>query len=153
MRNAWWGYPLNAALDRLRRNGFPAQAERFSSIGEGSINRHQCFRHPRFLRLDDMHIRAYYGRVKIEFNPAKATANLKKHGIPFEVAQSCLLDPMALAREDPDARGEPRWVLVGMSQGAGLLTVCYTLRGEDVIRLISARRATVKEKKDSAQGI
>ena len=91
--------------------------------------------------------------MRIEFDSAKAAANLKKHGIPLEAAQSCLFDPMALAREDPDARGEPRWVLVGMSQGVGLLTVCYTLRGEDTIRLISARRATSKEKKDYAQGI
>jgi len=62
--------------------------------------------------------------MKIEFDPAKAVANLKKHRVSFEVAQSCLFDPMALACQDPDTRGETRWVLIGMSEGAGLLTVC-----------------------------
>lgn len=55
--------------------------------------------------------------------------------------------------EDPDAVGEARWLLVGMSGVVGLLTVCYTLRGEDTFRLISARKATSKEKKHYAQGI
>ncbi len=55
-----------------------------------------------------------------------------------------LLDPMALVREDADAEGEARWVIVGLSVHARLLTVVYTLRGEDRIRLISARKATRK---------
>ena len=54
---------------------------------------------------------------------------------------------MALAQEDPDVEGEARWVLVGSSARARLLTVVYTLRGEESIRLISARKATRKEAK------
>lgn len=96
---------------------------------------------------------AYIVPMKIEFDPSKAVANLKKHGVSFEMALSCLYDPMALACQDPDTHGETHCVLIGMSEGAGLLTVCYTLRGEDAIRLISARKATAKEKKDYAQGI
>ena len=90
--------------------------------------------------------------MNVEFDPAKAKSNLKKHGVAFDVASACLLDPLALVIEDPDATGEARWLLIGMSD-AGLLTVCYTLRDEETIRLISARKATTKEKKYYAQGI
>ncbi len=83
----------------------------------------------------------------IEWDPAKAVANFKKHGIRFEEGTTSLLDPQALAQEDPDAYGERRWVLIGLSSQARLLTVIYTLRNEDNIRLISARKATRKEDK------
>jgi uncharacterized DUF497 family protein len=52
---------------------------------------------------------------------------------------------MALAQEDESSEGESRWVLIGMSANARLLTVVYTLRDENRIRLISARKATRKE--------
>lgn len=87
--------------------------------------------------------------MDIVFDPNKAQSNLKKHGISFEEAASCLLDQMALVREDDDAEGEQRFVLLGMSNAARLLTVVYTLRGEH-IRLISARKATKKEEKTYA---
>ena len=83
--------------------------------------------------------------MEIEFDPAKAEANIKKHGISFEEAASALLDPMALGFEDQDVEGESRWVLVGMSSQARLLTVVYTLHNEERIRLISARKATGNE--------
>lgn len=75
----------------------------------------------------------------------KAAASFKKHGIRFEEAATSLLDPFALAQEDDDSEGEVRWVLVGMSANARLLTVIYTLRGKNRIRLISAREATRQE--------
>lgn len=75
----------------------------------------------------------------------KAAASFKKHGIRFEEAATSLLDPLALAQEDDDSEGEVRWVLVGMSANARLLTVIYTLRGKNRIRLISAREATRQE--------
>lgn len=87
--------------------------------------------------------------MDIVFDPNKAQNNLKKHGVSFEEASSCLLDQMALVREDNDAVGEQRFVLLGMSNTARLLTVVYTLRGEH-IRLISARKATKKEEKTYA---
>ena len=64
-----------------------------------------------------------------------------------------MLDPLALVRDDPDARGEMRLVLLGMSHTGRLLIVCYTLRDEETVRLISARKATKKEVKYYAQGI
>jgi uncharacterized DUF497 family protein len=83
--------------------------------------------------------------MEIEYDPAKAEANIRKHGVSFDEAASVLLDPMALGFEDQDAEGESRWVLVGMSSKAHLLTVVYTLRDQHRIRLISARKATRRE--------
>jgi uncharacterized DUF497 family protein len=91
--------------------------------------------------------------MKIDFDPKKAVSNLKKYRVPFEEAATCLLDPLALVRGDPDARDEMRLVLLGMSHAGRLLVVCYTLRDEETIRLISARMATRKEEKSYAQGI
>ena len=83
--------------------------------------------------------------MEVEWDAGKAAANLEKHGVPFEEAATSLLDPMALAREDERSEGEVRWVLLGMSATARLLTVVYTWRSEHRIRLISARKATRKE--------
>jgi uncharacterized DUF497 family protein len=82
--------------------------------------------------------------MKVNFDTDKAEKNLKKHGVSFDEAASCLLDPQSLVCEDIDAKGEPRWILLGMSHQARLLVVVYTLRG-DTIRLISARKPTSKE--------
>ena len=88
--------------------------------------------------------------MEIEWDSDKADSNLKKHGVSFEEAATALLDPMALAQEDAASEGESRWVLIGMSAQLRLLTVIYTLRRQDRIRLISARRATRKEAKHYA---
>ena len=90
--------------------------------------------------------------MEIEFDPSKAVSNLKKHAVDFDEAVTALLDAFALVIDDPDALGEQRLILLGISQQARLLSVCYTLRGE-VIRLISARCATKHEEKAYAQGI
>ena len=82
--------------------------------------------------------------MEIEYDVSKARKNLKKHGISFEEAATSLYDPMALCTEDPDAKGEFRWILVGQNNQARLLTIVYTLR-EERIRLISARRSTRRE--------
>jgi uncharacterized DUF497 family protein len=83
--------------------------------------------------------------MEIEWDAAKAASNLKKHGVSFEEAATALLDPQALTQEDETSTRESRWVLVGMGAAARLLTVVYTLRAEERIRLISARKATRKE--------
>jgi len=90
--------------------------------------------------------------VEIEYDPAKAHVNLQKHGISFAVAATALLDERALAMEDPYIRGESRWLLVGLSDKARLLTVIYTLRHRR-IRLISARKASKRETKHYAKGV
>jgi uncharacterized DUF497 family protein len=94
--------------------------------------------------------------MQVEFDPNKAAANLKKHGVSLDEAASCLLDPLALVREDEDAKGEARYVLAGVSDEGRLLTVCYALReenDEDTIRLISGRQATARERRQYAEGI
>ncbi|MBS0461865.1 MAG: BrnT family toxin [Proteobacteria bacterium] len=87
--------------------------------------------------------------VAIECDPDKAASNLRKHGVSFDEAATCLLDPQALAMPD-DGADEARWLLVGCSASGRVLTICYTLRG-DVPRLISARKATAREKASYAQ--
>jgi uncharacterized DUF497 family protein len=83
--------------------------------------------------------------LDIEWDADKAASNLTKHGVSFDEAATALLDPTALAQEDPTTESESRWVLIGMSATVRLPTVVYTLRPDDRIRLISARRATRKE--------
>jgi len=83
--------------------------------------------------------------MDIEYDPEKAALNIEKHGVSFEEAAHSLLDTQALVQEDRDSEEENRWVLIGMSSKARLLTVVYTLRNEDRIRLISARKSTRKE--------
>jgi uncharacterized DUF497 family protein len=73
--------------------------------------------------------------------------------VRFEEAVTSLLDPQALAREDARSEGESRWVLIGMSANARLLTVVYTVRDGYRIRLISARKAARKEATYYAQTI
>ena len=68
--------------------------------------------------------------IDIEWDVDKAVGNFKKHGVRFEEAATPLLDPQAQAQEDADSKGEARWVLIGMSASARLLTVVYTLRNE-----------------------
>jgi hypothetical protein len=77
---------------------------------------------------------------------------LRKHAVSFAEAVTALLDPDALAMEDRDAETEARWILLGMSERARLLTVVYTLRG-DRIRLISARKASKTEARTYAKGL
>ena len=81
---------------------------------------------------------------EFEWDAAKATANLRKHGVAFEDAQLVFNDAYALHSFDVDAGyGEQRMIVTGMVNGV-LLTVVYTER-EERTRLISARKATKHE--------
>ena len=82
--------------------------------------------------------------MEFESDPNKAAINLRKHGVEFDEAVTCLLDAMALVRDDPDAVDEVRHILIGMSKAGRMLTVVYTMRGE-IPRIISARKATRRE--------
>ena len=81
-----------------------------------------------------------------EYDAHKASANLKKHQVSFDEAYSALLDERAIVMPDPDCENEERFVLLGLSEKGRLLTVIYTMRG-NMPRLISARKATDREKK------
>jgi hypothetical protein len=83
--------------------------------------------------------------VRFQYDPAKAAANLSKHGVAFADAEGVLEDPLALTVPDPGAEGEPRFVSIGMGSAGELLVVVYTERGAEY-RIISARRPTRKER-------
>lgn len=86
--------------------------------------------------------------MQIVWDDKKAALNITKHhGVSFDEAASCLLDPEALVDEAPDSEGEERFILVGMSNLLRILTVCYALPDEETIRIISARKATRREEK------
>jgi hypothetical protein len=85
-----------------------------------------------------------------EWDPKKASANLKKHGIHLADAASAFTDERALTIDDPTA-DEERYVTIGMDVFARVLVVVYTWRGEETIRLISARKATRSERNQYAQ--
>jgi uncharacterized protein len=82
--------------------------------------------------------------MRFQFDPSKAVANLKKHGIAFSDAEGVFFDPLAMHRLDPDAANEQRFVAIGLGSAGQILVVVYALRDEE-IRLISARRATKRE--------
>lgn len=79
--------------------------------------------------------------VDIEFDPVKASANIRKHKVSFAHAEQDLRDPMALTVEDPDSEGEQRFITLGMDALGRVLVVVHTARGNR-IRLISARKAS-----------
>ena len=84
--------------------------------------------------------------MRIVYDPAKAAANLKKHKVSLADAEGVLQDPLAVTIEDPDSKGERRFVTIGLGSAGELLVVVYTERRGDY-RLISARRPTRKERK------
>lgn len=87
--------------------------------------------------------------IDFEWDLTKAEANIAKHGVEFEEAATVFGDPYARVVDDPDhSIDEERFIIIGMSLSARVLTVCHCYRGEgDVIRIISARKATKTESK------
>jgi uncharacterized DUF497 family protein len=88
--------------------------------------------------------------IRFEWDPVKARANQRKHGVTFEDAMHVFEDPDALFEQDrADEAGELRWRALGLAGGVILLLVAHTVREEgddEIIRLISARRAIRKER-------
>ncbi len=79
----------------------------------------------------------------------KAQANLKKHGISFNEAQTVFDDPLASIFDDEwNSVGEPRELIIGHSSNNQLLIVSFTQRTPEIIRIISSRKTTAKERKD-----
>ncbi|MBB1088625.1 BrnT family toxin [Lysobacter sp. SG-8] len=85
--------------------------------------------------------------ITFEWNQTKAASNLRKHGVSFEEAQTVFRDEFAVQFFDgDDDSGEDRFLMLGMSRDANLLLVCHCERSSgDVIRIISARKATRRE--------
>ena len=88
-----------------------------------------------------------YHVMRLEWDAAKATQNLKKHGVSFEDAGLVFYDAGRVeAYDGREDYGEDRWVTIGLVYSA-VLYVVYTVRQEDTIRLISARKADASERK------
>lgn len=88
--------------------------------------------------------------ARLEWDPAKNRANLRKHGLSFETAALAFEDSLALTTLDPTAAGEERWHTIGKMGEAAVLLVVHTVREEqdgEVFRIISARKATPLERR------
>ena len=84
--------------------------------------------------------------MRIEWDPPKAKANLRAHGVSFAEAVTVLDDDFALTREDPGADDEPRFVTLGLSDIGNLLVVVYMYREADSLRVISAWKANKRQR-------
>ena len=95
--------------------------------------------------------------IRFEWDEAKNLANQRKHGVSFEEASQVFLDPLHLAVPDRVVDGEQRWQALGLAQRTIgcllILLVAHTVREEsesdaciEVVRIISARKATAQER-------
>lgn len=91
--------------------------------------------------------------LSFEWDPRKNAANQRKHGVSFDEATTAFSDEQALLIDDPEhSADEERFVLLGMSAALRALVVCHCYReDEDIIRIISARKATRKERSAYAE--
>jgi uncharacterized DUF497 family protein len=90
--------------------------------------------------------------MNFEWDAAKAARNIAKHGVSFQEAATVFGDPLAVTYFDPDhSAEEDRYLTFGHSSAGNLLVVSHTER-EDRIRIISARRATRRERKSYERG-
>jgi uncharacterized DUF497 family protein len=90
--------------------------------------------------------------MEIRWDPHKAEANFRKHKIRFSDAESVLFDTMTLTIEDQIVDREQRFLFVGSDAFGRIIVIVCTYHG-DTIRLISARKATPKERKYYEKGI
>jgi uncharacterized DUF497 family protein len=86
--------------------------------------------------------------LEFEWDEAKGQSNLNKHGVSFEEAKTVFSDELARLIPDPDhSVAEERFILLGTSMHSRLLVVCHCERRHGVIRVISARKASIHERK------
>lgn len=92
----------------------------------------------------------YISSVRFEWDPRKAQINKRKHDVSFEEAAECFADSLAMVLTDrvhPD-----RLTLIGQSQACRLIFTIYAEKDADVIRIISARKATRAERRKYEEG-
>jgi len=91
--------------------------------------------------------------MNFEWDSTKAASNHRKHGVSFHEAATVFGDPLALTYHDPDhSLIERRFITIGISSGGRVLMVAHTDRRETV-RIISARKATPRERHSYEQEI
>ncbi|MBI4967328.1 MAG: BrnT family toxin [Rhodospirillales bacterium] len=85
------------------------------------------------------------------WDPKKDRINRQKHGIGFETALGVFSDPFALSALDRIEDGEERWQTIGLIEGVAVVLVAHVFRddgeGDETVRIISARRATRRERR------
>jgi len=88
--------------------------------------------------------------LTFEWDNRKNTENRRKHNVSCEEAQTVFYDDRAVLASDPDdEQDEDRFLLLGLSAGLRTLVVCHCYReADDVIRIISARKAHREERRD-----
>lgn len=87
--------------------------------------------------------------LKFEWDEDKAASDVGKHGVSFDEASTVFGDPLALIFDDEEhSHDEIREIIIGHSAFEQLLLVSFTERGEDLVRIISARKASKRERKD-----
>jgi uncharacterized DUF497 family protein len=83
----------------------------------------------------------------------KNRTNKRKHGVSFDTASQVFDDPFHLTTQDREIEGEARWQTIGMVSGIHVLLVAHTIsEDEDVVRILSARKATPGERRIYAEG-
>jgi uncharacterized DUF497 family protein len=97
----------------------------------------------------------YNHLMQFEWDEQKNRANIKKHGVSFEEAQTVFFDPLAKVAEDPEhSMHEDRFIAVGQSSLHRVLLVVHCFRDSDAtIRIVSARKLTKSEKKQYEEGL
>lgn len=88
--------------------------------------------------------------MRFDWDPNKSRANRRKHGVGFETARMVFGDPNHLSVQDRFEEAEERWQTLGLAGGITILIVAHTVAeedGEEVIRIISARKATPRERR------
>ena len=87
--------------------------------------------------------------LRFEWDERKAVANVRKHGVSFEEARSVFFDERARLIDDPEhSESEERFILLGLSSSLRMLLVCHCYQSAgNVIRIVSARKATARESK------
>lgn len=93
--------------------------------------------------------------MRVEWDEGKDLANRAKHGVSFETAKLVFDDPLHLSIQDRFEDGEERWRTIGLVGGVVLLLVAHTYRDGDageVVRIISARKASKRERVGYEQG-
>jgi len=83
--------------------------------------------------------------VKVEWDPQKAASNKRKHGVSFQEAVTCFADPSGLLLED-EVHPE-RLALIGVSEKSRVPYTVFAELADDVVRIISARKATTHERR------